>query len=85
MASQLLKFRMHWTHNGKFYIDELPAASAEEAAQFFKDHQRPDVSLVRVELLGPDDGGVRESARPPDSPFSPLMARRRLDKDEDAR
>ena len=67
------------------YYDELTAESQEEAAGYFIDHCRDDVSLVRVELVGPDHDGTRECAHSPVSPFSPLMARRRLDKDEDAR
>ena len=67
------------------YYDELPAASKDEAAEYFIDHMREDVALVRVELVGPDEPGVREYAHSPVSPFSPLKARRRLDKDEDAR
>ena len=67
------------------YYDELSASSQTEAAEYFIDHKRDDVDLVRVELVRPDDGGVREPASSPVSPFSPLMARRRLDKDEDAR
>ena len=67
------------------YYDELPATSKEEAADYFIDHMRDDVALVRVELVGPDEPGVREYAHSPLSPFSPLKARRRLDKDEDAR
>ena len=67
------------------YYDELPSASKEEAAEYFIDYMRDDVSLVRVELVGPDESGVREYAHSPDSPFSPLKARRRFDKDEDAR
>src|SRR5712671_5280764 len=76
-------FGMHWKHDGKLYYDELPAESKEEAAEYFIDHMRDDVSLVRVELVGPNEGGVREFTHSPDSPFSPLVARRRLDKDED--
>ena len=67
------------------YYDELSAGSKEEAAEYFVDHKRDDVDLIRVELVGPDDSGVREYARSPLSPFSPLMARRRLDEDEDVR
>ena len=67
------------------YYDELPATSKEEAAEYFIDHKRGDVDLVRVEIVGPDDAGAREYAHSPVSPFGPLMARRRLDKDEDAR
>lgn len=78
-------FGMHWKHQEKMYYDELPAESKEEAAGYFIDHCRDDVSLVRVELVGPDHGGVREYAQSPFSPIGPLKARRRLDKDEDAK
>jgi len=67
------------------YYDELPASSKEEAAGYFIDHMRNDVSLIRVELVGPDEPGVREHAHSPISPFDPLMARRRMDEDEDVR
>ena len=67
------------------YYDELPATSKDEASDYFNDHKRADITLVRVELIGPDDSGVREYAHSPVSPFDPLKARRRLDKDEDAR
>ena len=67
------------------YYDELEAESKEEAAEYFIDHKRDDVTLVRVELVGPDECGVREYAHSPLLPFSPLKARRRMDKDEDAR
>lgn len=67
------------------YYDELTAESQDEAAEYFIDHCRDDVRLVRVELVGPDEGGPREYAHSPVSPFAPLRARRRLDKDEDAR
>lgn len=67
------------------YYDELPGESMEEAADYFIDHKRDDVDLVRVELVGPDEPGVREYAQSPLSPFDPLMARRRWDSDEDIR
>jgi len=82
---QTFIFGMHWKHDGKMYYDELPAGSQEEAAEYFINHMRDDISLVRVVLVGPDDGGVRECAHSPVSPFDPLKARRKLDKDEDAR
>lgn len=78
-------FGMHWKHGGKMYYDELSAGSQEETAGHFIDHKRDDVALVRVVLVGPDDCGTRELAHSPLSPFDPLMARRRRDKDEDAR
>jgi hypothetical protein len=78
-------FGIHWSHGGKMYYDELPAGSKEEAAEYFLKHKRDDVILVRVELVGPDDSGLRQRAEPPVSPFSPLIGRQRLDADEDAR
>ena len=82
---QTFIFGMYWRHGGKMYYDELPAGSEEEASEYFIDNKRDDVALVRVELVGPDDPGSREYAHSPVSPFGPLKARRRLDKDEDAR
>ena len=76
---------MHWEHDGKMYYDEVSADSKEEAIEYFIEHKRDDITLVRVELIGPNEGGVRELSHLPISPFSPLMARRRLDRDEDAR
>jgi hypothetical protein len=83
----MYKFRAHWMYKGKVYFDEFCAASESQAARYFNDHKRSEVSLVRVVYIGPDDGGigVQEFAHSPDSPFGPLMARRKLDKDEDAR
>lgn len=78
-------FGMHWMHRGEMYYDELPAGSKDEAWDYFNDQKRDDVALIRVELIGPDEPGVREYARSPISPFDPLRARRRTDKDEDAR
>jgi hypothetical protein len=78
-------FGMHWKHAGRMYYDELPASSKDEAADYFNDRKRDDVTLIRVEEVGPDESGVREYARSPLSPFDPLKARRRLDEDEDER
>ena len=41
------------------YYDELPADSKDQAAEYFIDHKRDDVTLLRVELVGPNEGGVR--------------------------
>ena len=81
----MFKYHVHWKHQDKMYVDELSGASAAEVADYFNNHRRPDVALIRVELVGPDEGGLREPAHSPNLPFSPLMARRRLDADEDAR
>lgn len=76
---------MHWKYDGKMYYDEIPADSMEQASEYFIDHKRDDVSLVRVELVGPNEGGVRQPASLPVTPFTPLIARRRLDVDGDVR
>jgi hypothetical protein len=85
MLRERFIFGMHWKHDGKMYYDEIPADSKVDAVDYFIDHKRDDISLVRVELVGPNEGGVRELVQSPVSPFSPLMARRRTDIDEDAR
>jgi hypothetical protein len=59
-------FGMHWKHQGKMYYDELSAESQDDAAGYFIDHMGDDVSLMRVDLVRPDDGGVREL---PNRPF----------------
>lgn len=82
---QTFLFGIHWRYGKEMYYDEISADLKEEAAAYFNEHKRDDVFLVRVELIGPDDGGVREPANPRLAPFSPLIARRRLDRDEDAR
>ncbi len=78
-------YGMHWKHDGKMYYDEIPAESKAEAAEYFIDHKRDDVTLVRVEFIGPNEGGVREPTHSPVSPFSPLRARRKPGTDENAR
>jgi len=78
-------YGMHWKCEDRMYYDEIPAESREDAAEFFIDHKRDDVTLVRIEYVGPNEGGVREPAHSPYMPFDPLMARRKWDQDEDAR
>jgi hypothetical protein len=82
---QTFIFGMHWKHQGEMYYDEITAGSKEEALEYFNSHKRDDIFLVRIELIGPDDSGVRESASAPIPPIGPLKARRRMDKDEDAK
>lgn len=82
---QTYLFRVHWRHEGTLYFNELPGGSEVEVTDYFNDNKRDDVTLEQIELIGPDDNAVREFARSPDSPFGPLVARRRLDRDEDAR
>ena len=78
-------YGMHWSCEGKMYYDEIPGESRDDATEFFIDHKRDDVKLIRVVYVGPNEGGVREPAHSPYLPFSPLMARRNPDTDEDVR
>jgi hypothetical protein len=78
-------YGMHWECDRKLYYDEVPAESKEGATEYFNDHKRDDVTLMHVVYVGPNEGGVREMAGRPVWPFGPLVARRRLDRDEDAR
>jgi hypothetical protein len=78
-------YGVYWRHDDRMYYDEVHADSKEEAVEYFIEHKRDDVTLVRVELAGPNDGSVRQPAGLPILPFDPLMARRRLDRDENAR
>lgn len=83
MADLHLRYALAaWREN---VLRRVAPTSKDEAAGYFIDHMRDDVALIRVELVSPDEPGVREYARSPVSPFDPLMARRRLDEDEDAR
>jgi hypothetical protein len=82
---QTFLFGMHRMHGGKMYYDELVAETKEEAAEYFNEHKRDDVKLMRVDLIGPDECGLRECAGYAARAISLLKARRRTDKDEDAR
>jgi hypothetical protein len=61
---QTFIFGMHWRHGGKLYYDEVPAVSKEEAEEYFINHKRDDVVLVRVELIGPEDYRFRSRPIP---------------------
>ena len=78
-------FGAYWKHEGRTYYDVFPADSKNDAEEYFNYHKRDDVTLLRVEKVRSDDNGVREPAHSPVLPFSPLVAWRRMDKDEDAR
>jgi hypothetical protein len=78
-------YEIHWSCQGKMYYDEIPAESKDEAREFFIDHKRDDVNLLRVVYVRPNEGGVREPSHSPYFPFNPLIARRNPETDEDVR
>jgi hypothetical protein len=81
----LTTFRIRWAVKGKEEVTEFRAASAEDAHRAFNAHRLPGVSVISIEPIEPDASAPPVSNRSPISPFGPLKAQRRLDKDEDAR
>ena len=69
-------YGVDWKHDGKMYYDEVAADSRDQAVDYFLYHKRDDVTLVRITLIGPNQGGVREPIGSPILPFAPLQARR---------
>ena len=55
-------YGMYWRHDGKVYYDEVPAESHAKAAEYFAEHKREDVTLVRIELVGAGEAGVLQPA-----------------------
>ena len=41
-------FGMHWKHDGKMVLRRVVGGVGKEAAGYFIDHKRDDVSLIRV-------------------------------------
>ena len=82
---EMMTFRLRWTAQGKEQVTELRAGSAGDARQAFNAHRLPGVLLISVEPVDPDAASLPVPSRSPDSPFDPLVARRRMDKDEDVR
>jgi hypothetical protein len=81
----MTKFRIHWTAAGKKETFELLAASESDARRAFNAYKLSGVRISSIEPVDPDTARERVPNHSPDSPFRPLIARRRLDMDEDAR
>ncbi len=64
MAQSFL-FGIHWSHAGKMYYDELLAGATDELVNYFNLHKRSDVTLVHVELWGPEDMPDEQALRRP--------------------
>jgi hypothetical protein len=58
-------FGMHWRHRRAVFYDEVSATSTEDARDYFNQHKRDDVALIRVELIGPAGPGARKPALSP--------------------
>ncbi|MGP8055686.1 MAG: hypothetical protein ACLQAH_17905 [Limisphaerales bacterium] len=82
---EMTRFRIRWTTGGKEQIAEYPAASASDARRAFEAYKLSGVRIISVEPIEPDAASEAVPSHSPDSPFDPLIARRRLDIDEDVR
>jgi len=82
---EMTTFRIHWTAGGKKDTSEFPAASESDARRAFGAYKLPGVRISKIEPIEPDAAAERVPGHSPDSPFDPLIARRRLDIDEDVR
>ena len=76
-------FQIRWTASGKQQVSRFPAASASDARRAFDSCKLPGVRIVSIEPVEPDAAAPAVPNHSPDSPFDPLIARRRLDIDED--
>jgi len=82
---EMTRFRIHWTAADKTETTEFPAASESDARRAFDACKLPGVRICKIEPIEPDAAAERVPGHSPDSPFDPLIARRRLDIDEDVR
>jgi hypothetical protein len=82
---EMTRFRIHWTAGGKKEIAEFSAASESDARRAFDSYKLAGVRIVRIEPIQPNAAAEQVPSCSPDSPFDPLIARRRLDIDEDAK
>ncbi len=79
-------FRIRWRGlSGKEEVYEFRAASEEDARIAFEAYRLGTISIISIERGEPDAEAPPVPNRSPDLPFSPLIARRRTDKDEDAK
>ena len=80
---EMTRFRIHWTAGGKKETTEFRAASESDARDAFNGCKVPGVCIVSIESIEPDASAPLVHSHSPDLPFDPLIARRRLDIDED--
>jgi len=76
-------FQIRWLAGDKQQVSRFPAASSADARRVFESYKLPGVRIVSIEPVEPDAAAPAIPSHSPDSPFDPLVARRRLDIDED--
>ena len=62
---QMFIFGIHWSHGGNTYYDELLACEEDKLINYFNQRKRSDVTLVKVELCGPEDMTVYQLLQHP--------------------
>ena len=82
---QITNFRIHWIAGGKKEIAEFAAASVSDAHRAFDAYKLPGVRITSIEPIEPNATAEPVPSHPSNSPFGPLMARRKLDADDDVR
>ena len=78
-------FLIRWTAGDKQQVSKLPAASEFDARRAFDSYKLPGVRIIGIEPVEPDAAAPAIPTHSPDSPFDPLIARCRLDSDENVR
>ena len=85
MAESMTTFRIRWRAGGKEKVTEFPAASEVDARRAFNAYKLPGVGIISIEPVDPDAAARLIVNHPSNSPSGPLIARRKLDTEEDAK
>ena len=51
--AQLFLFGLHWSHAGNLYYDAVLTGEKDELINYFNQHKRSDVTLVKSSSLAP--------------------------------
>ena len=86
VMKEMTTFRIRWRARGKKEeVYEVSAASEDHARRAFEAYRLGTVSIISIERVEPDAAVPPLLSNSPDAPFSPLIAWRKLDTDEDAK
>ena len=78
-------YRIRWTAQGKEFDFDLRAANEKDARRAFEAYMLPGVGIVSIKPIEPGAAAPPIPSGPPDSPFSPLQAHRKLDDTDNGR
>ena len=63
--AQLFLFGLHWSHAGNLYYDAVLTGEKDELINYFNQHKRSDVTLVKIEFFGPEDMPIEQYLQRP--------------------